>query len=105
MGLATAKTFADAGAAVVLVDIHEEAIRAVSEQFVASGHKSIAIACDVTDEVQVKSMVEQAVSAFGRLDARSTTLAFRVWPSKPLTQRVKSSIVSTRLTSVAFGSA
>jgi NAD(P)-dependent dehydrogenase (short-subunit alcohol dehydrogenase family) len=33
-----------------------------------TGHKAIAISCDVTDEGQVKAMVEQIVSAFGRLD-------------------------------------
>ena len=31
--------------------------------------ETIAIRCDVTDEAQVKAMVEQTVSAFGRLDA------------------------------------
>jgi NAD(P)-dependent dehydrogenase (short-subunit alcohol dehydrogenase family) len=69
MGLATAKAFADAGAAVVLVDINQEAVRAVATELAAAGHKAIAIACDVTDEGQVKSMVKEAVSAFGRLDA------------------------------------
>ena len=69
MGLATAEGFAAAGAAVALVDINEPAVRKVAEQLVAGGHKAIAITCDVTDEAQVKSMVEQTVSAFGRLDA------------------------------------
>src|SRR5665213_3539158 len=35
----------------------------------AAGHKAIAIRCDVTDEAQVKGMIAQTVSAFGRLDA------------------------------------
>ncbi|HXL25597.1 MAG TPA: SDR family NAD(P)-dependent oxidoreductase, partial [Chthoniobacterales bacterium] len=69
MGLATAEAFAAAGAAVALVDINQPAVRAVAEQLVAAGHKAIAIACDVTDEAQVKRMVEETVSAFGRLDA------------------------------------
>jgi NAD(P)-dependent dehydrogenase (short-subunit alcohol dehydrogenase family) len=69
MGLATAEGFAAAGAAVALVDINERAVRKVAEQLVAGGHTAIAITCDVTDEAQVKSMVEQTVSAFGRLDA------------------------------------
>src|SRR6266404_5219591 len=69
MGLATAEAFAAAGAAVVLVDINEPAVRTIAERLVATGHKAIAITCDVTDEAQVKRMVEQIVSAFGRLDA------------------------------------
>jgi len=69
MGLATAEAFAEAGAAVALVDMNEPAVRKVAEQLVAAGHKAVAITCDVTDEAQVKRMVEQTVSAFGRLDA------------------------------------
>jgi NAD(P)-dependent dehydrogenase (short-subunit alcohol dehydrogenase family) len=69
MGLATAQAFAREGAAVALVDINESAARTAAEQLVAAGHQAIAIGCDVTDEAQVKTMVEQTVSVFGRLDA------------------------------------
>lgn len=69
MGLATAQAFAREGAAVALVDINESAARAAAEQLVAAGHQAIAIGCDVTDEAQVKRMIEQTVAVFGRLDA------------------------------------
>ena len=69
MGLATAKAFAEAGASVVLADINEEAVRAAAEQLNAGGRKALAVRCDVTDEAQVASMIEQTVSTFGRLDA------------------------------------
>ncbi len=69
MGLAAAQAFAAEGAAVVLADVNEAAARAAAEQLVAAGHKAIAIGCDVSDESQVKAMVEQTVSTFGRLDA------------------------------------
>src|SRR5947199_1986932 len=65
MGLATAQAFAAEGAAVALVDIDESAVRAAAEQLVAAGHKAIAVRCDVTDETQVKRMVEKVGSAFG----------------------------------------
>lgn len=68
MGLATAEAFAAAGAAVALADLNEPAVRNIAERLVAEGHKAIPIACDVTDEAQVRKMVEQAVSAFGRVD-------------------------------------
>ena len=58
MGLATAQAFAAEGAAVAVVDINESAARTTAEQLVASGHRAIAIACDVADETQVKRMVE-----------------------------------------------
>src|SRR5437870_12939073 len=69
MGLSAAQAFAAEGAAVALVDINESAVRIATERLVAAGHKAIAIRCDVTNEAQVKAMVEQTVSAFGRLDA------------------------------------
>src|SRR6516225_3752429 len=69
MGLAAALAFAAEGAAVVLADVNEAASRAAAEQLVAAGHKAIGIRCDVTDDVQVKALVEHAVATFGRLDA------------------------------------
>lgn len=69
MGLATAQAFAAEGTAVALADINELTIRTAAERLVAAGGQAIAIRCDVTDESQVKSMVEQTVSAFGWLDA------------------------------------
>lgn len=69
MGLAAARTFAAEGAAVALVDINELAVRTAAEQLVAAGHNAIAILCNVADDAQVKAMVEQTVSTFGRLDA------------------------------------
>lgn len=69
MGLATAKAFAEAGAAVVLADFNEETVRAAAAELVSEGHKAIAVRCDVADEAQVKEMVDLTMSAFGRLDA------------------------------------
>jgi NAD(P)-dependent dehydrogenase (short-subunit alcohol dehydrogenase family) len=69
MGLATARAFAEAGAAVVLADISEQAVRSVAEELVSAGHKAIAIRCNVADEADVAAMIEQTVAAFGRLDA------------------------------------
>jgi NAD(P)-dependent dehydrogenase (short-subunit alcohol dehydrogenase family) len=69
IGLVTAKAFAEAGASVVLVDHHEESVRAAAQGLIAEGHKALAIRCDVADEHQVAAMMEQIVSAFGQLDA------------------------------------
>jgi NAD(P)-dependent dehydrogenase (short-subunit alcohol dehydrogenase family) len=69
MGLATARAFAEAGAAIALADVQENAVRSAAEELIAAGHKAIAIRCNVADETQVAAMVEQTVSAFGRLDA------------------------------------
>jgi NAD(P)-dependent dehydrogenase (short-subunit alcohol dehydrogenase family) len=69
MGLATAQAFAEAGAAVVLADFREEAVKAEAEKLVSSGYTAIALRCDVSDDAQVAAMVDRAVVVFGRVDA------------------------------------
>lgn len=69
MGLATAKAFAEAGAAVVLADFRDDAVKAEAQKLIAAGHKAIAIRCDVSDDTQVAAMVNRTVAEFGRLDA------------------------------------
>src|SRR5712671_540287 len=69
MGLATAKAFADAGAAVALVDIHEDAVVSAADKLVGAGGGAIGIRCNVADESEVAAMVDRTVSTFGRLDA------------------------------------
>jgi NAD(P)-dependent dehydrogenase (short-subunit alcohol dehydrogenase family) len=69
MGLATARAFAQAGAAVVLADFKEDAVKAESRKLAAAGQKAIAIRCDVSDDTQVAAMVERTVTEFGRIDA------------------------------------
>jgi NAD(P)-dependent dehydrogenase (short-subunit alcohol dehydrogenase family) len=69
MGLATARAFAEAGAAVVLADYNEDAVRAAAAQLVAAGYKAIAVRCDVSEDDEVAAMVDRTVAEFGRLDA------------------------------------
>ena len=69
MGLVTARSFAEAGAAVALVDIDERAARTAVDDLIAAGHRAIAVRCNVADEAEVAAMVDQTVEIFGRLDA------------------------------------
>lgn len=69
MGLATAKAFAEAGAAVILADFRGDVVKAEVEKLAAAGHKAMALRCDVSDDAQVAAMVERTVATFGRLDA------------------------------------
>ncbi|MDN5286601.1 MAG: NAD(P)-dependent dehydrogenase, short-chain alcohol dehydrogenase family [Mucilaginibacter sp.] len=68
LGLATAKAFAEAGAAVAMADWNEDAVKAAAEKLAAEGHKTLAIKCDVSDDKQVEEMVNKTVAEFGRLD-------------------------------------
>jgi NAD(P)-dependent dehydrogenase (short-subunit alcohol dehydrogenase family) len=69
IGLAAARDFAQAGAAVALADVNEHAVRQSADGLLAAGHKAFAVRCNVTDKSEVAAMVDRTVSAFGRLDA------------------------------------
>ncbi len=69
LGLATAKAFAEAGAAVVLADWNGNDVQAAAKDLAGEGHKTLAVRCDVSDDAQVEAMVKQTVAEFGRLDA------------------------------------
>ncbi|PSS07877.1 (-)-isopiperitenol/(-)-carveol dehydrogenase [Actinidia chinensis var. chinensis] len=67
IGEATAHLFAQHGArAVVIADIQDDKGRLVAES-IGQG-RSAYVHCDVTDEGQVKSMVDRTVQTYGRLD-------------------------------------
>jgi NAD(P)-dependent dehydrogenase (short-subunit alcohol dehydrogenase family) len=69
MGLATAQAFAEAGAAIVLADFKEEAVKAAAQKLHSAGYKALPVRCDVSDDAQVEAMIERTVAEFGRLDA------------------------------------
>jgi NAD(P)-dependent dehydrogenase (short-subunit alcohol dehydrogenase family) len=69
MGLATARAFAEAGAAVVLADVNARAVQGEAERLVAGGHRALGVRCDVSDDAEVAAMVDRTVAAFGQLDA------------------------------------
>ena len=81
MGLATARAFAEAGAAVVLADVDEQALRGATDRLTALGHQALAVVCDVADEDQVAVMVERTVTTFGRLDMAFNNAGIQVPPS------------------------
>lgn len=68
MGRVTAKAFAEAGAAVVLIDRDALKLQKVAAEIVEAGGKAVSLAGDVADESLAKAAVERAISEFGRLD-------------------------------------
>src|SRR5437762_1809662 len=81
MGLATARMFAQSGAAVVLADIDGDLAAKEAERIVLEGGTAIGIACDVADEAQVAAMVDRAVAEYGRLDMAFNNAGIQVPPS------------------------
>jgi NAD(P)-dependent dehydrogenase (short-subunit alcohol dehydrogenase family) len=68
MGLATARAFAEAGAAVTLADVRDDALRTAEHELADAGHRVWAVRCDVSDEQQVAAAVARTVETFGSLD-------------------------------------
>jgi len=68
IGFVTARAFAEAGASVALADWDKELVNKVVNELTANGYSAIAIVCDVSDDAQVKAMVDKTVEKFGKLD-------------------------------------
>lgn len=69
IGFAAARTFAKAGASVALADWDVALVNKATNQLIAEGHKALAIVCDVSNDAQVKAMIDKTVETFGKLDA------------------------------------
>src|SRR3954467_3610541 len=102
MGLATATAFAEAGAAVVLADFKEDAVKAAAEELAGAGHKAIAVRCDVSDDAQVAAMVDRTVAEFGRLDAafNNAGVMARIAPTADSTREDWDRVVGVNLRGV-----
>lgn len=68
LGAEFCKTLAEAGAAVAVVDLNASASQAVADTLTKSGYQAQAFAVDITKPDSVNAMVENVLSAFGRID-------------------------------------
>jgi NAD(P)-dependent dehydrogenase (short-subunit alcohol dehydrogenase family) len=68
IGRATAKRFAAEGAQVVVADIDEEGGQETVAEIESAGGEATFVEADVSDESDVKRMVEETVEAYGGLD-------------------------------------
>jgi NAD(P)-dependent dehydrogenase (short-subunit alcohol dehydrogenase family) len=69
IGAVTARAFASAGARVVVAARDRQALDAVVDDIRAAGGEAVAVTTDVGDVESAARLVEQTMSAFGRLDA------------------------------------
>lgn len=68
IGRETARLFAQQGAAIVAADRNLEAAEQVVAEIRGAGHHAIAHRVDISDEAEVKAMVERGVKEFGGID-------------------------------------
>jgi NAD(P)-dependent dehydrogenase (short-subunit alcohol dehydrogenase family) len=68
IGRATAIKFAAEGTKVVAADINEDGLAATVATIREAGGEATAIRCDVSQEADVKQLVESTVARYGRLD-------------------------------------
>lgn len=68
IGLGMARGLADAGAAVVIAARNEAKSQKVVDDFEMSGHKALAVRCDVTKGEDIEALVQTAVNRYGRVD-------------------------------------
>ena len=68
LGSEFCKTLAEAGAAVVVVDLNASATKTTVDTLTNGGYKALAAPTDITQPDAVKALVEKTLSEFGRLD-------------------------------------
>lgn len=88
LGFATAEAFAQNGASVVLADLNEEALNNAADRLKAEGFNVLAVVCDVSDEAQVKTLIERTVAEHGRLDMAFNNAGIS-GPVGPITQETE----------------
>ncbi|HWH80156.1 MAG TPA: SDR family NAD(P)-dependent oxidoreductase, partial [Candidatus Binatus sp.] len=68
IGRACAIAFAKAGANIVIASLPPDSIQPVVQEVEALGVQALGVAVNVSDAEQVRSMVEQTLTQFGRID-------------------------------------
>jgi NAD(P)-dependent dehydrogenase (short-subunit alcohol dehydrogenase family) len=83
LGTTLARRCAQDGADLVLAARTAERLDDVAKQITDTGRRAVAISTDITDEDQVKNLVDSSLAAYGKVDVLINN-AFRVPSMKPL---------------------
>jgi NAD(P)-dependent dehydrogenase (short-subunit alcohol dehydrogenase family) len=104
IGEATARLFWEEGALVAIVDLDGEAAGSAASGIDPDGERVIAIAADLTREVDAERAVNETVQRFGKLDVLANVAAVRV--HGPVTEATPESwefVIGVNLLAVANG--
>lgn len=83
LGTTLTRRCADEGADLVLAARTVERLEHLAKRVNDTGRRAVAVATDITDDEQVKSLVDTALAAYGKVDVLINN-AFRVPSMKPL---------------------
>jgi NAD(P)-dependent dehydrogenase (short-subunit alcohol dehydrogenase family) len=83
LGTTLARRCAQDGADLVLAARTAERLDDVAKQITDTGRRAVAVATDITDDDQVKNLVDATLAAYGKVDVLINN-AFRVPSMKPL---------------------
>ena len=105
IGLASARTLAEAGATVVLTDVQEQLVATKAAELADAGLRCSAMGLDVSDSAQVDDVVARVVAANGRLDVMVNNAAI-IDDTDPLTvtEAVLDRVHAVNFKGVVFGS-
>lgn len=78
VGRAIASAFAERGASVVVTSRDLNKLESVANQIRSTGHRAVAIGCDVADEKSVDNMVDQVKKEFSRIDILVNTAGINI---------------------------
>jgi NAD(P)-dependent dehydrogenase (short-subunit alcohol dehydrogenase family) len=100
LGTTLARRCAQDGADLVLAARTAERLDDVAKQITDTGRRAVAISTDITDDDQVKNLVDSTLAAYGKVDVLINN-AFRVPSMKPLAgttfQHIRDAIELTAL--------
>ena len=104
-GAATARLFAQAGAAVVLASRNEEELAHNVEEIKANGGEALAVKTDVADAASVASLVKRTVEAYGRLDVavNNAGIGGGNMPLLEVSEELFDRVIATNLKGVFLG--
>ncbi len=68
LGAEFCRTLAEAGAAVVVLDLNAEKCTAVADALTQTGYRALAAPTDITQPASVNATLQKVIAAFGRVD-------------------------------------
>ena len=105
IGAATARLFAQAGAAVALPSRTEEELAHNVAEIKANGGEALAVVTDVADAASVETLVKRTVEAYGRLDiaVNNAGMGGGNMPLVEVSEELFDRVIATNLKGVFLG--